>query len=451
VRSIAYQKKRFGLGQLSGRLLRTAKRAVRQQPTTRAERLLLMATTVMYPLQSHIPAVGGFSSLYFIFAAMAVYVLLNRSRALAQIWSHPIFMAAYTLLILGFLIESLHPYPMYSELFRVMQMIVGGIFVAALCRDRKSLRAGFYGYLVASIGMSILLFLTGFGILREATSADFVGATSARIRAIRNNPLEGDANAMAFTTAQGISIALALALTARTSLRRYLFLGIALFCLVASFIPMSRSGTLSAVLSCAAVLFAFRRFAPGVKYMRAVVVAAVLCAGVLMWVPNVVFSRLTASTQTNITQVDGRARLYSAAFEHLPEYIITGVGQGNFFNSWGWHSKFLFRDGPSVPHSTFIDVILYWGLVGFLALLMVVYQAYRSLPKHCGRDPLSICLLGIAVSVFVWSFFAPVLAAKEYSLALGILAGANRWVWPQRIVYRTARQRRLYPLSEYAS
>jgi hypothetical protein len=181
------------------------------------------------------------------------------------------------------------------------------------------------------------------------------------------------------------------------------------------------------------------------------VVAAVLGAGVLLWVPDVVFSRLTSSTQMDITQIDGRARLYSAAIEHLPEYVITGVGQGNFFASWGWNSNFLFRDGPSVPHSSFIDVVLYWGFAGFVALLLVVYQGYRCLPKNCGQDVPSLCLLGIAVGVLVWSLFAPVLAAKEYSLGLGMLAGASCWVWPRRIVDLTTRQRRLQPLSGHAS
>jgi hypothetical protein len=169
-----------------------------------------------------------------------------------------------------------------------------------------------------------------------------------------------------------------------------------------------------------------------------------------MWVPDVVFSRLTSSAEVNTT-VDSRARLYSAALEHLPEYVITGVGQGNFYESWGWYTNFAFRDGPSPPHSSFVDAMLFWGLPGFLALLMVVYQAYCCLPPHCGRDALSLCLLGIAVSVLVSSLFGAVLAAKEYSLGLGMLAAASRWVWPHGVIDSTTRQGRIRPISEYAS
>src|SRR5438034_6011231 len=400
-------------------------------PTTAPERVLLMATIALLPMQQLLPIVGGISSLYLIFVVLAAYLLLNRPRALARTWLQPVFLAAYALIAVSALIELAHPLSDYSEIFRLGEMVAGAIFVASLCRDRLSLRAGMYGYLIAGVWLSLTLFSTSYGQLRHATADNFYEASKIRREFIlEDNPLATNPNTMAFIAAQGAVVALALALTARSPSRRALFLGVALFCSVAAFLPMSRSGIITLGVCCAIVLFAH-----GID-VKTVGLAAVLGVCVLMWVPQAALSRFDFGGQSYEGKVvDGRARVYTAAVEHLPEYVVTGVGAGTFNEWWGYKNGWRNRlHTVTGAHNCFIQVTIYWGLAGLVALMAVVYQAYYCMPKRCGVDTLSLCLLGIAMSLVFLASVSHRFHGKEFSLGLGLLVGARYWIWPRGIV-----------------
>jgi len=59
-----------------------------------------------------------------------------------------------------------------------------------------------------------------------------------------------------------------------------------------------------------------------------------------------------------------------------------------------------------------------------------VYYAYKCLPKECGNDPLSLAVLGVAVALFGVMFVMHNLEFKGFSLGLGLLVGAQHWIWP---------------------
>jgi hypothetical protein len=134
------------------------------------------------------------------------------------------------------------------------------------------------------------------------------------------------------------------------------------------------------------------------------------------------------STEVHGGKMEGRARVYTAAIEHLPEYLGSGVGVGNFWGPWGKRSSF----GGLGAHNGFIQVTIYWGLAGLLALAAVIWQAYRCLPANCGKDVIGLCLAGTAVSLFMMLLITHNLYIKEFSLGLGMLVGAQRWVWSTR-------------------
>ena len=129
--------------------------------------------------------------------------------------------------------------------------------------------------------------------------------------------------------------------------------------------------------------------------------------------------------------MEARTRVYSAGLEHLPEYVWTGVGFGNFWGPWGMSTDF--SNGRSVtgPHNSFIAVAIYWGLAGLFTMMLLVFQAYRCVPKRSAQDPLALCLLGIAVSIALFPMVMHVLSAKQFTLGLGLLVGARSWIWPQ--------------------
>jgi hypothetical protein len=443
--SMTYPKRGQNLHRVPAEVLSVVKKGQRQPPTTTIERLLLMATIVIFPLEPYLPVFGGVTTPYIVFAISAGYVLLHRPGTLARAWSHPVFLAAFVLLILGVLIESAHPLSSYIEVFRTGQAFIAAICVASLCRDRRALRASIYSFLIVGVMVSIFLFFTGYGALQQTTAADFAEASAVRGRVFE----DVQANTVPVFAAQGAAVALALGLTARSPRRGMLLLGIALFCLVGAFLPMSRGGMVIVVASCASVMFAY-----GVRHVRVLLIATALAIGVLIWVPEAVLARMTVKHEFHEGEGGSRTRIYKAALGHLPEYILIGVGAGNFKGPWGEKSAYYNKRYGVVygAHNAFIQVAIYWGLAGFSVLIWVVYLTYRCFPRGGNKDALVLCLYGIAVSLLLHMMVAHGLTFKGYSLGLGLLVGGRLWIWPKGIVPSLRRgQNSRYPTFKHAS
>ncbi len=408
-------------------------RAMPQFPTTRTERFLLMGIIVLLPAENYIPTVAGLSIMRIAIGVLAGYILLNCPRTLARTSFHPLFLAAYVLLVLITLIELSYPNSSYFTIFRIGQMFGAAILVASLCRDRVALRTALYGYVIAGTYMSVLLFLSTYGPLQAATATNFNEASMIRSVVLADQPLNANLNTMGFIVAQGAVVALAFALTTSSAHRRNFFLAVTALSLVSTFLPMSRSAIVIAIVSCAIVMQAY-----GVR-IRTILIALLLGVGILLWVPEVVLSRLTFSTEAGRGgTVDARARIYMAAIKHFPKYALTGVGVGN-----SHMNRYNTQIGGGT-HNAFLEVTVYWGLAAFLALIAVVWQAYRSLPKRCGDDGLALCLLGIAVGLLLLMMVSHNFYNKEFALGLGVLVGARCWIWSKGIVRSASPQQRRF-------
>jgi hypothetical protein len=411
--------------------------AVPQPRTSRLEQLLLMAAIILLPLQDHLPSVYGFSAMYIIFGVLAGYALLTKPIMLARMAVHPVVVTASILIILCSLIEFGHSDASYVELRTYALSIGGAVAVATLCRDRRALQASAYGYLIMSIWLSAFLMLTFYSTLHGAMGSDLREVSKIRDEVFEDNPLNANLNKLAFQVAQGAVVALAFGLSATTPRQRALLLAIGLFCMVGVFLPMSRGGILIAFISGAVVLLAFRG-----QRMRALLVVAALGIGVAMWAPSIAFTRLKSSVSASYYEEgeDSRARIWLAAIDHLPEYVVTGVGAGNYWDWWGITHGFDHR-GITVlgAHNSFFQVTIFWGFVGLFAFLAVLWRCYRCIPKRSGADALSLCLLGIAVSLVLRLFVSHNFADKDFTLGIGLLVGARSWIWPAGIVQPISR------------
>jgi len=204
--------------------------------------------------------------------------------------------------------------------------------------------------------------------------------------------------------------------------------------------------------SCATVMFAY-----GMRHVKVILIAAVLAVGVLISVPGAVFSRFTLTPETAPGKMDSRTRIYKAAIDHLPEYVLAGVGAGNFWVSWGMQTDYYTpsargRGGVSGAHNAFIQVTEYWGLAALLVFVLVVYLTYRSLPRGGGKDVLALCLYGTAICLLLHLMVSHGLATKAYALGIGLMVGARLWIWPKGIVSSLRRgQSRRYRTLEHAS
>jgi hypothetical protein len=407
--------------------------------TGRFDHILIIATIVFLPLQEQISivagSVSGLSFMFLLFGTVGGYLALTQPHAIQKAARQPLFLAAYGLLAVGFLFESMSPYTSYLELQRYAFMIGGGIIVAALCRDRKAVLAALYGYAISGIWLSLFLFINFYGSFGANAGSNLYEATAIRDSIFRENWLETGLNTIAFIIAQAFVVSLTLALTSRSRLQRRLFFAVLMLCAVATFLPMSRSGILIAGLAGAALIGSSTG-----KRLRAVAAIAALAACVYIWAPRPAIIRLWSSVDSSYfssmsssqasRDADARSKVYAAAVEHLPEYVTMGIGAGNFWSIWGRTHGFSPHRGVSGAHNSFLQVTIYWGIVGLLGLLCVTWQVIRCVPRRFGTDPLSLACFGIAVSLVLWLFFMHNIYSKEFSLGFGLLAGARMWIWP---------------------
>ena len=162
--------------------------------------------------------------------------------------------------------------------------------------------------------------------------------------------------------------------------------------------------------------------------------ACVLGLGIYMLVPDAVWSRMKFSTEVNNGHMESRAKLYTTALNRLPDYIVFGVGAGNYYGSWGAENGFAARDHVKGAHNVFIQIAIFWGLFGLLAYLLILWCVYRAIPLRCGRDELAVALVGLIVSLGTLLLQSHNFQDKPFALCVGMLVGARLWIWPTGIV-----------------
>ncbi len=212
----------------------------RNQRTSRIERFLIFITLVSLPLQFYIPTVGGFSASFFMFILLIGFQVITKPFIISKLVKHKIILSGVALVLIGFFMETLHDSMQFYYVVRIGLMFFGALTIGLFCRDRKSLQTCLYGILVGSCIVSVILFLTTYGVLSGAQAESFREVNQVRSAAFADNVLESDINMMAFQVGQGFLIALAFMITARSKLQFFIFLTIGAFTLVTSFLPISR-------------------------------------------------------------------------------------------------------------------------------------------------------------------------------------------------------------------
>lgn len=410
--------------------------------TDRVEQVLIILTVALLPLQEYVPAFGGFSIMYLLFAAQAGYVLSKRPECVQKTWLHPLFLAVYVFILIGWVMEFIRLNPYYDEVSRMLQTFAGGIFLASICRDRNAMRMAMYGYLASGMLFALNLLFNSYGTLSSAGAVDYGEADRVRAAVFEDNPLQYNLNGMAFLTAQGAGVALAMALTTRARLSQCFYYGVALLCFVATFLPMSRSGIGILMGICASVVLKY-----GIGRIKTLLIGILAVAVLVVAVPPAVWSRFTFSTEVNETtgKMEGRAQVYTAFFHHFSEFAVSGVGQGNFVGAWGNASMYGNGRGKvSGAHNVFFQMMIYWGFPALVGLLGIIWQAYCALPGRYSNDGLAIGVLVVAVSLLFWSFTVHNLYAKEFGMGVGLLVAGRVWIWPEpsalRLRYRRAQK-----------
>lgn len=403
--------------------------------TNSFERLLLLLTIAVTPILDTLPSLGEFSIAWIWFTAIGGYVLLERSRALQRAWQQRIFLVAYCFIAAGVVMEMLHPNPDFRDLIRFVQTIGGAVIISALCRDRRAMQAGLYGFLLLACLLTAVLLVTSYGDLRAADVEGFEEASQLRGSVYRREGVEDllkDLNRVSFLCGLGALVALGLA--AKSPRNNLIWFGVAIFCLLGTFLPLSRSGILIVGLAGLAILFARR--GKGVEALFAVIVIAACLYAIA---PTAVFERFrTYDSQPG--KVDLRQKIFEGILRSLPEFYLSGVGTNDYWNGWAVQKGIATRaNKPLGAHNSMFQVWIYWGLPGLLTFVALLWAAYRCLPRGCGRDVLALCLLGLALAMVIRLSFTHAFYVKDFTAVAGLLAAARLWIWPSGAVLISTR------------
>jgi len=312
--------------------------------------------------------------------------------------------------------------------------------VAVLCRDRSALTTAMYGYIATALWVTVSLYLTGYETIQGMAAEDYTQADRIRGEAFGTRTLGANLNQLAFLCAQGSLVGFALCLSDESRRFRVPLLGITAFCLFGTLLTMSRGAALVIVMGVAVILYA-----RGLRFGKELIIVCVLGMAIYMVVPQAFWSRMVFSTEVGTSgKMESRARLYTLAIDRLPEYIMAGVGAGNYAKEWAFRNGFArvktTPDGRPievkryVAHNALLQLTIYWGILGLSTFLVIIWAVYRSIPLECGRDGLSLALLGIMVSLGAYMLYGTDFSDKVHALGVGMLVGARRWIWPTGIV-----------------
>lgn len=399
--------------------------------TNQLERFLLFGAIASIPLQESVPTVGGMSLSFIMLGLATMYIVLCRGREFSRICQHPIFLALGGFVGVGLFMELVNESDGFKEIFKISFMVLGGIVIASMCRDKEALKVALYGFLFGSFVTAIVLILSMYGKLSALSAGSFIEASHMRQQYSGENPLEGNLNQIAFLIAQGAVAGLALAFAEKQVYRRMFLFTLCAFCIVGTFLPMSRSGILTLFVSGGAVMFI-----RGILNIRVLVASLVFGVLIVALVPDVVWTRFTISTENlegkDLTQ-DARVNMYSRVVENLPDVIWTGVGISNYYGAWGEQHGFSIGHKSILgTHNCFAQVTMYWGLPGLLAFSLVLWKGYRYVPKPINQDGLLVGLVGVCLAMLLRSIFMHQLYDKGFSVAFGLLVGASTWIWSNR-------------------
>lgn len=398
------------------------RRRIARPAPGRFRRLLLMAAVVILPLQDHLPAIGGVSVLYLVFALLAAVALIAQPRMLVRAALHPIFIAGYVLVGSTLFVELLHSNTDLLWWSSMAQMIAGGVIVASYVRSERDVHATLSAFIITSLWVAVLIVRSTYWQVASAGVSGFSEASTLREAALGDLGLIANWNRLAFLCAMAVGIAASRTIlsSART---RVLYALVTFLSAMASILTFSRSGIVAVAVTLA---YVFSSLINRRLIQRVMLIGA---AGLLLlWlaVPRVVFERFDFSLGYDITgKQESRIHIYGTLLRTLPSYVIWGVGSGNYFSKWAFEQGLSYQGVASATHNTFLQVTVSWGLAGLVGWSAVLIVAWRTLAVATRRQLQFVPLKAFCVPLALWLMASNDIADKQMSIALGMIAGLS--------------------------
>lgn len=389
------------------------------------DRVLVFLLVFSIYFEANLPFWGKASTPFLLFGITVAYLSFFRLPSLFRIISSRYFLASMAFATLCTLMESIHPRPMYEPITRFINMSVGVFCIAVMCRDRKALDVALFAFILASALQSVVLIAGTLNLLRVSSADGLHDATRVRIMAFEELFLKGNLNEISYFEAIGAIIGVIWSYYEKIRWRKIVLLLLTIPSILGVFLPASRTGALLFFLSL--VVFAVKSNIP---YRRYLLSGLALTLFLLLAVPGVVWVRLGSVVRIQeLKEEDSRMRIYSSLVNHMDDYVLTGVGAGEYWNRWAIRSGITNRyttDVASAAHNAFFQVWIFWGLPALLAFLYLIHTFYRAVDSDIrgSRRKSSVFLFVLMIPVIFLVYHS--FYHKTFSIGLGLLL-ASRW------------------------
>lgn len=380
--------------------------------------LMVGMCLVLVPLDQRLPTAGGFSTLSIVIALIGYLAAVSAPAVVLRSLAHRVTLAGFSIVVVAMISESSRVYPSYDLVTRLMLFVFGIAVTAAVVRTARDLRVIQAAVVIMGSWLSFYIVATKFGALSSTQVTGFTQASALRAEVYESGVLDNNLNALAFLAALGAVTTLAWALELRGGRGALPLALLSAMQLLACMLTLSRDGILAGLLGCCFVILR----AQGPK-LRRITVAVFAGLVVFAIAPSAVLERFQGGNAEN----DARSVIARAAVRNLDEYFWLGVGEYAFNRTWGPSHGFA-RDGVVLgAHNSFLQVTIFWGILGLGALLLLAWLLLRAGAEFARVAETAQSTL---VSAWIWLvllrlLFTHTLSDKSFAILIGVAVGMS--------------------------
>ncbi len=390
------------------------------------DRILLFLLVFSIYFEANLPSFSGASTPFVIFAFTLVYLSITRLNSLMRLFSSKYFIAAMSFAVLCIFMETMHQYAAYDFIIRYINMTLGMYGIAALCRDKQAFDLALFTFVLASAVQSVLIITGTAPLLSSLTASGFTDASHARLLAFEEFYLRGSLTDISYFSSIGAIIGIIWAYYEKVRWKRYLLIALSLPSVLGVFLTASRTG---AVIFFSAVLIFMIKSRVNLK--KWIIPMVILILFIAFTVPEVVWVRLGSLVRlTELQSEDSRSKVYLAVLRNIDQYVLTGVGSGNYWNGWAVKAGITNRyttDIAMAAHNAFFQVWIYWGLPALLGFLYLIRMFAKILNTDIRGDRRKACLYIFIMIIPLIFIFYHSFYHKSFSIGIGMLLSARFW------------------------
>ncbi len=401
-------------------------RSIIEHKSSRFDRILLFLLVFSIYFEANLPSPGGASTPFLIFGFTMVYLSFTRLNRLLRLFSSIYFISAMSFALLCTFMETLHPFASYEFVFRYINMTLGMFGIAALCRDKQAFDLAMFTFVLASALQSIIIITGTAPLLRSFTAHGFSDASQARLMAFEEFYLRGNLNDISYFSSIGAIIGIIWSYYEEIRWKKILILALALPSVLGVFLTASRTGAV--VFFTSFLIFIYKS---KLNLKKWILPTIVLILFIVIAVPDVVWVRLGSLVRfTELQSEDSRSKVYIAVLNNIDQYVLSGVGSGNYWQSWAVKAGITNRyttDVAMAAHNAFFQLWIYWGLPALLGFLYLIYVYSKALDKNVKGDRRKSCLYIFIMIIPLIFIFYHSFYHKSFSIGVGMLLGTRFW------------------------